>query len=172
MSRSVLLAGSTLSVILIAMIVETVISSRHERALRARGAVEPPGDVYRVMQVAYPVTFAAMAAEGGFFGVAGLGGWTTGLLLFVVAKSLKYWAMASLGVRWTFRVLVPADMPLVRRGPYRWLVHPNYLAVVGELLGMALMMAAQIMGVVSIAGFGALIAQRIVIENRALGRQP
>ena len=170
MSRSLLAALSTLGLILTAMIVETVISGRHERALRARGAAEPAGDVYRLMQVAYPATFVAMVVEGGFFGVAGPIGWSTGVALFVAAKALKYWAMASLGVRWTFRVLVLPEMPLVRLGPYRWTPHPNYLAVIGELLGTAVMMAAPVTGLVSIIGFGTLIARRITIEDRALGR--
>ena len=172
MSRSTLIAGISLGVVLAAMVVEAAISSRHERALRARGAVEPQNDVYRLMRMAYPLSFVAMTVEGGLFGVAEAIGWSAGGALFLAAKALKYWAMASLGVRWTFRVLVPADLPLVDHGPYRWVAHPNYLAVIGELCGTALMMAAPFTGIAAIAGFGALIAQRIAIENRALGRLP
>ena len=172
MSRSALVAGILLGIVLAAMVVEAAISRRHERELRARGAVEPRNDVYRLMQMAYPLSFVAMTVEGGLLGIAGAIGWSAGGALFLAAKALKCWAIASLGVRWTFRVLVPADLPLVRHGPYRWVAHPNYLAVIGELLGTALMMAAPFTGIASIVGFGTLIAQRLAIENRALGRLP
>ena len=172
MSRSALVAGISLGVVLAAMVVEAAISSRHERELRARGAVEPGNDVYRLMQIVYPLSFVAMTVEGGLFGIAGAIGWSAEGALFLAAKALKCWSIAILGVRWTFRVLVPADFPLVRNGPYRWVAHPNYLAVIGELLGTALMMAAPFTGIASVVGFGTLIAQRIAIENRALGRLP
>ena len=57
------------------------------------------------------------------------------------AKALKFWAIASLGTRWTYKVLVMPGLPLVPTGPYRWLRHPNYVGVVGELVAMALMTA-------------------------------
>ena len=166
-----MVAGALLVVILGTMVAEAALSTRHERKLRARGAVEPGGDVYRLMLVAYPACFVAMAAEGAVGGTAGTIGWTMGATLFLISKGLKYWAVAALGERWTFRVLVPADAPLVVEGPYRWVAHPNYVAVVGELVGTALMMAAAFAGVASVAGFGALIARRIVVEDRALGRR-
>ena len=170
MEDPTLIAGLTLAVIAFAMLAENARSRWNERALRARGATEPDGDVYRLMQLAYPACFIAMAIEGGVFGIARPSWWYIGVVTILGAKTLKYWAIASLGPRWTFRVLVPPGEPLVTRGPYRWLAHPNYLAVFGELIGMALMMSASITGVLSVAAFGALIAQRVAVETRALGR--
>ena len=123
----------TLVVVAVTMIGEARISTRNERALRARGALEPGRDVYPLMQVVYPLSFVAIAIEGALFGVASPALLTIAVALFVVAKLLKYWVIATLGDRWTFRVLVPVGEPLVVRGPYRWLSHPNYVAVVGEL---------------------------------------
>ena len=60
----------------------------------------------------------------------------SGLVVFVVAKALKLWAIRSLGERWTFRVFVLPGSRLVTDGPYRWVRHPNYIAVVGELVGL------------------------------------
>ena len=170
MSSSALVAASTLAVIALAMLAENILSRRNERTLRARGATEPEGDVYRLMRLAYPACFLAMTIEGGVFGIARPSWWRIGVVTFLGAKTLKYWAITSLGSRWSFRVLVPRGERLVKRGPYRWLAHPNYMAVVGELIGMALMMSASIAGVLSVAGFGALIAQRVAVETRALGR--
>jgi methyltransferase len=153
------------------MLVETAISARHERGLRARGAFEPAGDVYRIMALAYPGAFAAMIAEG-VLRASGVDPWfAAGLTLFALAKALKYWAMISLGPRWTFRVLVPPGSSRTIRGPYRWLAHPNYVAVAGELAGVALAAHAVLSGPLAVAGFGWLMLKRITIEENALARE-
>lgn len=90
--------------------------------------------------------------------------------MFGLAKALKGWAISSLGTRWTFRVLVPPGDRLVASGPYRFLRHPNYLAVGGEIAGAALLVGAFFSGVVFLAGFGWLMRRRIAVEERALGR--
>ena len=149
------------------MLVEASISRRNEIALRGRGAVEPARDVYRTMQWAYPASFVVMAIEGAIFGAATGAATLAGALLMVVAKALKFWAIASLGDRWTFRVLVVPE-PLVARGPYAWLRHPNYVAVVGELVSMGLLVGARAAGPVATLLFSLLIWRRIRIENRAL----
>ncbi|MGE0447445.1 MAG: isoprenylcysteine carboxylmethyltransferase family protein, partial [Vicinamibacterales bacterium] len=91
-----------------------------------------------------------------------------GLVLFAAAKALKYWAIASLGERWTFRVLVPPQSPRVTNGPYRWLRHPNYVAVIGELLGFAVLAGAPVAGGTVILVFLRLIWRRIDVEEAAL----
>jgi len=150
------------------MLFEARLAARHERALLARGAREPADDVYRVMRVAYPACFAAMTIEGWF--VAGAAGALalSGGVLFLCAKTLKYWAVATLGCRWTFRVLVPPGSRPIADGPYRFLRHPNYVAVAGELAGAALAAGAPITGTVGTLGFCALMWRRIGVEERAL----
>ena len=91
-----------------------------------------------------------------------------GAAIFILAKALKWWAILSLGVFWTFRVIVVPGATLVARGPYRWLRHPNYVGVMGELAGVALMTGAWLSGVAGIATFGALVIMRIAVEDRAL----
>jgi methyltransferase len=151
------------------MLLEARRSARNERALRAAGAIEPAGDVYRAMQVVYPGCFLAMIGEAwlrrrGFTAVA-----LAGAAVFAGAKALKYWAIASLGVRWTFRVLVPPGSRRTSAGPYRLMRHPNYVAVAGELAGMALLAQAPVSGVLGFAGFAALLRARVQVEERALG---
>ena len=135
-----------LSVILGLMLAEARLASRNEAALRARGAIEPAGDVYRVMAILYPACFIAMGVEGYWRARSGLVGrpqddglLVSGVLLFVASKALKYWAIATLGDRWTFRVLVPPGSQRTLGGPYRVLRHPNYVGVAGEILGFALL---------------------------------
>jgi methyltransferase len=157
-------------IVFVLMLGEAWLSRVNERALRAQGAFEPPDDVYRTMAWAYPGSFIAMGLEGMIVGPSPDVLFISGVLMFLAAKAIKYWAIATLGPRWTFRVLVPPYGHLVTHGPYAWLRHPNYVGVVGELIGVALLVCAPVTGVVATAFFARLIRHRIAIEDRALGR--
>jgi methyltransferase len=159
---------SLASVVYAAMIVEAVRARDNERAQFARGAVEPPGDVYRAMQVAYPAAFAAMIAEGALRAAPPEVAVVAGVAVFAFGKALKWWAMAALGQAWTFRVVVVPGAPLVARGPYRFLRHPNYVGVVGELVGTALIAGARVSGPIAVGAFGLLLLKRIQVEDRSL----
>ncbi len=160
----------TLLAVLLMMAGEAVLSAFNAAELRKRGAVEPAGDVYRAMRWAYPVSFVAMAIEGAAWGPAPREVLLGGLVLFGLAKALKLWAITTLGSRWSFRVLVPPGAPLVASGPYRWMNHPNYVAVIGELAGVAATVWSPVAGVVAVVGFGLLMRARARVEDRALGR--
>jgi methyltransferase len=149
------------------MIAEAVLARVNERRQLARGGVEPPGDVYGLMRFAYPGAFSLMLIETAAKTPAPFAT-VAGLAMFAGAKALKWWAIAALGPAWTFRIIVVPGVPLVSAGPYRLVRHPNYIAVVGELVGAALMAEAWIAGPVALAGFGALLARRIQVEDRAL----
>jgi methyltransferase len=169
MPTTVAVALIALLAVLLMMLVESQLSRFNERTLRARGATEPAGDVYPTMTWVYPACFVAMGVEGALFGSAPGSVTLAGVALFGLAKALKFWAIATLGSRWTFRVLVPPGAPLVRRGPYAWIRHPNYVAVVGELVSFAILVGAPAAGVLSLFVFGALLRRRIQVEERALG---
>lgn len=160
----------TVAAVIAVMAGEALLSNHNAGALRARGALEPPDDVYRTLRWAYPLAFLAMGAEGALAGPATPAALGLGLGVFGAAKALKAWAISSLGPRWTFRVLVPPGAPLVASGPYRWLRHPNYLAVGGEIVGVALTVWAPVTGAVALVGIGWLLRLRIAVEDRALGR--
>jgi methyltransferase len=161
------------AVIIGLLLAETRVSNAHARRLERRGAVRPDGDVYAAMALLYPAAFVLMGAEGIWRAasadpLAGGGpAWpVSGVVLFAASKALKYWAIAALGERWTFRVYVLPGLPLVRHGPYRYVAHPNYVAVIGELVGTAMMMRAAIAGPVMILLFGAALVARIRFEHR------
>ena len=82
------MALAVLGIIGVLMLVESRVSARNERRLRAAGAVEPPGDVYRTMQIAYPGCFVAMAVEGLMRGDVASGGLVGGAVVFAFAKAL------------------------------------------------------------------------------------
>lgn len=169
-SQAMSMAVLTVVAALLMMGGELVLSRFNERQLRAKGAVEPPGDVIATMRWTYPLAFAAMAVEGSLLGPAPGSVLLFGLVLFGFAKALKVWAISSLGPRWSYRVLVLPGAPLVTSGPYRYLSHPNYLAVIGELVSVAAIVAAPVTGVLATCGFGWLMRARIRVEDKALGR--
>jgi methyltransferase len=154
------------------LLVETLRSSRNIESLRRRGAIEPADDPYRIMSATYPTSFIAMALEGAWRGGPRAPWLLVGLAIFTLAKLLKFWAIVALGDRWSFRNLALPGAPLVSRGPYRFLRHPNYVAVAGELLGVAIFMPAPITGAIYLLAMGLIIRKRIAVEERALGLRP
>lgn len=170
MSAAAAISLLALTAVLLMMAGEYALSRHNERILRERGAIEPADDVIGIMRWAYPGCFAAMAIEGAWFGPATPEALSIGLAIFGFAKALKIWAISTLGIRWTFRVLVLPGASLVSRGPYAVLRHPNYVAVIGEIIGIALLVWAPFTGALSVGGFSALLSRRIRVENRALGR--
>ncbi len=163
MTRAVLGA-----VVFVTMLLEAHRAARNERAQLARGGVEPAGDVYRLMRVVYPLAFLTMLGEGVMRGGPPPSVAAAGVVIFAAAKALKWWAILSLGPAWTFRVVVVPGARLVTQGPYKWLRHPNYAGVIGELAGVALIAGAPVFGVAAVTVFGLLIAKRIAVEDRAL----
>ena len=157
-----------LAVALLLMLAEAQRSRANERGLREAGAVEPAGDVYGLMLWSYPGAFVVMALAAVWINSGRLS--ATGAVVFLAAKALKYWAIATLGQRWTFRVLVPPESTSVTGGPYRWFAHPNYVAVAGELAGFALLVHAGWVGLAATLWFILLMWLRIRVEERALAR--
>ena len=163
-----MITAVALAAVLLLMLGELWLSTLHERSLRARGAVESPDPVYSTMRWAYPGVFVAMAVEGILSGPVSTTVVLTGIAIFIAGKVLKIWAIATLGDRWTYKVFVVPDVPLVTSGPYRFVRHPNYVGVVGELLGMALITGASVTGPLGLVFFSWLLVRRIRAEDRAL----
>jgi methyltransferase len=169
---SVVIAVVACIAVLLMMGAESQLSRHNERLLRKAGAVEPPEDVYGRMAWIYPLSFIAMAIEGALFGPPPGATTLAGGALLGASKALKFWAIASLGPRWTFRVLVPPGASMVASGPYRYVRHPNYVAVLGELTSVALLVGARVTGPVAVVVFGLLIRARIRVEEHALRHPP
>jgi len=93
--------------------------------------------------------------------------WLTVLVLLQVAR---IWVIASLGGRWTTRIIVMPQAPLVARGPYRWMRHPNYAVVAAEIIALPMVFGAFWIAIVFTLLNAAVLAWRIRAENRALGR--
>ena len=163
-----MIAATVLVIVLMLMLGELWLSTRHERGLLARGAYEPHDPVYSSMRLAYPGVFIAMAVEGMWSPPVSANVLAGGAAVFLAGKAIKAWAIATLGERWTYKVLVLPGVPLVTGGPYRFVRHPNYVGVVGELIGMALMTGARVTGPLGVLFFSWLLWRRIRAEDQAL----
>jgi methyltransferase len=145
---------------------ELVLAARNTRRLKARGAVESGAEHYP-------------------FIVALHGAWLVGLWvlawnrpmnlwllgLFAVLQAGRIWVIASLGRRWTTRIITLPGEALVRRGPYRFVSHPNYLVVAAEIAVLPLVFGLWIYALAFTALNAAMMAVRIPAESRALGRR-
>jgi methyltransferase len=92
------------------------------------------------------------------------------LALFVLIEIGRIWVLVSLGKRWTTRIIVLPDAPLVRRGPYRFVNHPNYVVVVAEIAVLPLVFGLWEISLLFSVLNAVLLTLRIRAENRALGR--
>jgi methyltransferase len=92
------------------------------------------------------------------------------LALFVLIEFARIWVLASLGTRWTTRIIVLPNAPLVRRGPYRWVNHPNYLVLIAEIAVLPLVFGMPQIALLFTLLNAAVLTIRVREENRALGR--
>ena len=94
------------------------------------------------------------------------------LVLVVAAQALRWWCIVSLGPRWNTRVVIVPGLPRVTRGPYRWLAHPNYVAVVVEGFALPLVGSAWVTALCFTTLNAVLLTVRIRTENAALSLLP
>jgi methyltransferase len=149
---------------------ELVVSRRNARRLRARGAIEAGRGHYPAMVAFHAALLAACAAEPALLRAEWP--WAAALpaaALVALAQALRWWVIVTLGERWTTEVLVLPGASPVQAGPYRWLRHPNYLAVIVEVAALPLAAGAWRTAILATIGNALLLAARIRAEERALG---
>ena len=151
-------------------LLEVIVSERNARRLLAAGGVEAGRRHYPAMVAFHALFPAACAAEALWLRRAFPGplGWTA-LALVSAAQGLRWWCVAALGERWTVRVIVVPGAPPITDGPYRRLRHPNYLAVLVEVVALPLVHGAWLAAIVASIGNAALLGVRVRCEERALG---
>lgn len=158
-----ILSAVILGLVTLQRLGELVLARRNTRRLLARGAVE-------IGAGHYPAIVALHAAW-----LAGL--WLLAwnrpadlfwLAVFIVLQGLRIWVLATLGDRWTTRIIVLPGAPLVKKGPYRFASHPNYMVVAAEIAVLPLVFGLWTYAVVFFALNAAVLWVRIGAEARAL----
>lgn len=150
-------------------LVELRVSRRHERRLKARGAVEHGAGHWPWMVALHAAFLVSCVAEPWLL-ERPVAPWLSVAAAAVVALGLglRVWSLATLGERWTARVLVLPGAPLVATGPYRFLRHPNYLAVVLEIAAIPLVHGAWLTAVAFTVLNAVMLKVRIRTEEAAL----
>ncbi|SMF02383.1 alkylresorcinol O-methyltransferase [Cellulosimicrobium cellulans J34] len=151
-------------------VAELVVSARNARWSFARGGVESGRGHFPAMVALHTGLLLACVAEAWLTDRPFLPwlGWPM-LVLVLASQGLRWWCIATLGPRWNTRVIVVPGLPLVARGPYRWLRHPNYVAVVVEGFALPLVHSCWVTTIAFTVLNAVLLARfRIPAEERAL----
>lgn len=152
-----------LAVVTLERMAELWLAKRNTARLIARGA-------YEVAPDHYPVIVAQHAL---WLGALWLFGWSsdvqpTWLAVFALLQVLRVWVLSTLGPRWTTRIIILPAAPLVAKGPYRFVSHPNYLVVVGEILVLPMCLGLPWVATIFTVLNAGVLAIRIRAENLAL----
>jgi methyltransferase len=155
--------GWLIGFIAVQRLAELLLARRNSERLRAAGGVEFGRAHYRIVVLLHLVWLSTLWLLGREFDVN-----RPMLGLFVLLQAARLWVLASLGRRWTTRVIVLPGAPAVTRGPYRWLRHPNYLIVALEIAVVPLALGLPRVAVLFSLLNGAVLGWRIRAENAAL----
>jgi methyltransferase len=142
---------------------ELVISSYNTRKLKARGAVEVAPRHYLLIAAVHSAWLISLWVFGHDQPVS-----IIALLAYLVLQGFRLWVMWTLGSRWTTRIIVLPGQSLVSAGPYRFLSHPNYAVVAGEIAVLPFALGLPLLAAVFTILNAAVLAIRIPAENRAL----
>jgi methyltransferase len=150
-------------------VAELAVSQRHAAASLERGGEETGQGHFPAMVALHAALLAGcwlepVALHRTFIPALG---WPM-IALVVAANSLRWWCIATLGPRWSARVIVMPGLPLVAAGPYRWFRHPNYAAVIAEGAALPLAGSAWITAGTFTVLNAALLTVRVRCESRAL----
>ena len=148
---------------------ELVLARRNTAALLARGATETGAGHYPFIVAVHTLWLAALVVWVARTPSPIVVPW---LAAYVVLQLLRAWVLTSLGPYWTTRVITLADAPLVRRGPYRFVRHPNYAVVIAEIAVLPLVFGAWPIALVFSILNAAVLAVRLRVENAVLNRRP
>jgi methyltransferase len=158
--------GAWLVAFLVAQrLIELCLAQRNTRRLREIGGIEFGAAHYPLIVVLHAAWIAGLLILGHDRAVSPV--WLT---IFVLLQIGRLWVIASLGRRWTTRVIVLPGAAPVARGPYRWLRHPNYVIVALEIAVVPLALGLPVYALIFSAVNAALLAYRIRSENEALAR--
>lgn len=142
---------------------ELVLSNRNTRRLKARGAFEVAPRHYPLMVAMHAAWLVSLWVFGHDQPLN-----VIALIVYLFLQILRFWVMRTLGARWTTRIIVLPGEPLVSAGPYRYLTHPNYAVVAGEIAVLPLVLGLPWVAVVFTMLNAGILFIRIRAENRAL----
>ena len=150
-------------------VVELVVSQRNARWAFTNGGIEYGRSHYPWMVVTHVGLLVGCVLETTLGSARPTAALAVPMLVVVAAsQGLRWWCIATLGRRWNTRVIVVSGLPLVARGPYRYLRHPNYVAVVVEGVALPLVGSAWVTAALFTIANTFVLRARLRCENAAL----
>ena len=157
-----------ISVMIIQRLLELVIARRNEKWMKEQGAIEFGVKHYQFIVLMHSMFFVVLLFEKMTFIREVSVFWPLFAALFVCMQLIRFWALSSLGRYWNTKILVIPNLEVVRRGPYRFIKHPNYLVVSIELLVVPLMFGAYVTACLFTILNILMLSIRIPAEEKAL----
>jgi len=157
------LASVILVLVTVQRLGELVLSRHNTSKLLARGAIEVGAGHYPLIVSVHAAWLIALWIWGRGESVN-----LVALALFILLQGLRVWIIATLGARWTTRIIVLPGEPLVTSGPYRYLSHPNYAVVAAEIATLPLALQLPMLALIFTGLNAAVLAIRLRAETRAL----
>jgi methyltransferase len=156
---------AVLAFVTLQRLAELLLSQRNTKKLLARGAIEMAPGHYPFLVLLHASWLAVLWFLGPGPPIE-----IVPLILFAILQLGRIWVIATLGERWTTRIIVLPGEPLVTTGPYRWFNHPNYMVVVGEFAILPLVFGLPMVAILFSVLNGLMLWVRISAENKAFGR--
>ena len=157
-----------LGFVILQRLIELIIAKQNSKAAFAKGAVEIDSSGYRFIVLMHIFFFISLIFEKLISQSVLNPLWFLFLILFLLAQFLRYWSIVSLGRFWNTRILVIKGSGLIRKGPYKYFSHPNYIAVITEIAVIPLIFSCYITAVVFSIFNILILSRRIKIETGAL----
>lgn len=157
-----------IAILITQRVAELLIAGRNERRIRAKGGVEFDREGYKIIVLMHIAFVASLIAEYTLLNGSLNKFWIPLLILFLLAQLLRYWSIGSLGYYWNTKILVIPGTKPVTRGPYKYLKHPNYIAVITELAVIPLIFWCYLTAVAFTVLNIIVLRRRIRIEEKAL----
>jgi methyltransferase len=156
-------AEAILAAVALQRLFELVLSRRNTQRLMARGAIEVAPGHYPFMVAVHTAWLISLWVFGRDQPVN-----LVALVFYLILQGLRFWVMRTLGARWTTRIISLPSQPLVVAGPYRFISHPNYAVVVGEIAVLPLVFNLPVVALIFTVLNAMVLTIRIRAENRAL----
>jgi methyltransferase len=160
-------AGLIIGLVIIQRILEIIWAKSNSRYMRKLGAIEFGATQYKYFIILHTSFFLALIGEVYLKGIETVISWLP-LGIFILAQGLRVWCLSSLGRFWNTRVYVVPGLKPIVKGPYKYLRHPNYFAVILEIISLPLIFGAYYTTAIFTVLNGLLLRQRIHLEEQAL----
>lgn len=157
-----------LSLLILQRIGEMLLGERNRRGAMARGGREWGSRYYPVIIAVHAIFYISLLLEWRYRSHGWNSAWPLWVGVILAAQIMRLWAIRSLGRCWNTRIIVIPGMGVVTQGPYRFIRHPNYLAVIVEMLAIPTLCGAYLTAAVFSLANAVILAQRIPQEERAL----